>query len=300
MIQVTYRPATTADAAALARLRTAIREESGHGRAAAEADVVREFTEYATPDSVLLAEADGDLVGWAYAEPGGDGSRRFLPGGVLPAHQGRGIGRHLLGWQLDRFGPAGLPMIGCRSTDAATQALLRRFGLHPERTFLWMTRDVALPTLAATTDLTVAAYRPGDEHALWVAHQEGFADHYGFHPTPFEEWADRFPRDKRFRPDLSYAAWDGDELVAFASCYLLSVADEEPRTVVIEQVATRTPWRGRGAAGALLAAVIDAARAAGVPELALNVDGANPTGAVRIYERAGFVEAFRRVQFARP
>jgi ribosomal protein S18 acetylase RimI-like enzyme len=38
----------------------------------------------------------------------------------------------------------------------------------------------------------------------------------------------------------------------------------------------------------------------GVRELALNVDAANPTGAVRLYERVGFVEAYRRVLFGRP
>ncbi|NUO60283.1 MAG: GNAT family N-acetyltransferase [Hamadaea sp.] len=300
MIPVTYRSATMADAAALARLRSVIRETTGHGRPATEQDVIREFTAYATPEAFLLAEVDGDLVGWGFAAPNGDGGRSFLGGGVLPEYQGQGIGRHLLGWQLDQFGPTGLPIVSCRSTDQATQALLRRFGLVLERGFLWMTRDVALPTVPATTDLRIAAYAPGDDHALWVAHQEGFGEHFGFHPTPFEEWADRFPRDERFRPDLSYAAWDGDDLVAFALCYVPSVTPEPAKTVVIEQVATRTPWRGRGAAGALLATVIDAARAAGVPELALNVDGENPTGAIRIYEKAGFVESFRRLQFSRP
>lgn len=297
---VTYRPATMADARALAQLRNAIFEASGHGRAAAEADVVREFTTLAPPETVLLAQVGDDLVGWAYSEPGAVDARRFLPGGVLPQHRGLGIGRHLLAWQLDRFGPVGELVIGCRSTDVATRALLLRSGLVPVREFLWMTRDPEAPTVAAATDLTISGCRPADDHALWVAHQEGFADHFGFVPTPFEDWAEQWPRGPRFRADLSFAAWDGPDLVAFALCYLAGVDADADAPVIIEQVATRPAWRGRGAAGALMAAVVDAARAAEVRQLALNVDAANPTGAVKLYERAGFAAQFRRVQHGRP
>jgi GNAT superfamily N-acetyltransferase len=46
--------------------------------------------------------------------------------------------------------------------------------------------------------------------------------------------------------------------------------------------------RGRGAGTALLRALIDEARAEGVPALSLSVNGTNPSR--RIYERCGFVD----------
>ncbi|NUT37286.1 MAG: GNAT family N-acetyltransferase [Hamadaea sp.] len=299
MTAVTYRPATTADAAALARLRTRISETSGHGRPVTEADVLHEFTTVAPPETVLLAIADDAPVGWAYSAVIAPGGRRFLPGGVLPDFRGQGIGRHLVIWQLDVCGPEGDLVIGCRGTDEQTLRLLRRAGLTPNREFLWMTRDPALPTVPASTDLTVRGYHPGDDHPLWVAHQEAFADHFGFLPSSFEDWAAQWPGGPRFRPDLSFAAWDGDDLVAFALSYRATVSAGEDMPIVIEQVGTRVAWRGRGAAGALLASIVDAAREAGVGQLALNVDAANESGAVKLYERAGFAESFRRVQFGR-
>ena len=52
--------------------------------------------------------------------------------------------------------------------------------------------------------------------------------------------------------------------------------------------------RGRGLASALLARVLAAARDEGYRTASLNVDTANPTGALGVYERAGFVAVYRQ------
>jgi mycothiol synthase len=293
MIDVEFRPAQQSDAAALAQLRTVIYERARHGRAVTEADVTREFTTSRPPKAFLLAESAQGLVGWALcAENESGGTRRALHGGVHPDHRGRGIGRRLLTWQLDQLRPGDEPVTGAPADDGATRALLERFGFQPRRQFIMMSRLTDPATTAPNTDLTVTAYRPEDDHQLWLAHQESFAEHYGFEPSPEEVWLDRFPRDPQFRPELSFVAFDGTQLVGFALTYGTS-------PVIIQQVGTRAAWRGRGAAGALLGAVVDAARATGVPELQLFVDAENSTGAASVYERAGFVERMRRIQYGR-
>jgi hypothetical protein len=47
------------------------------------------------------------------------------------------------------------------------------------------------------------------------------------------------------------------------------------------------PWRGRGIASALLRRAFATFAARELPRVMLNVDAANPTGAVRLYERLG-------------
>jgi mycothiol synthase len=297
MVDTRYRPATGSDTETLARLRTEIFERTGHGRAVTDADVTHEFTVYGPPESVLVAETPQGLVSWAACPENPTGARRFLAGGVHPDHRDAGVGRHLLAWQLNRLGPGDQPTVPTVSTDLPTQALARRFGLVPRRQFLLMSRRTDVPATPAPTDLAVAAYRPDDDRRLWIAHQEAFAGHFGFEPTPLADWAERSPKDPRFRADLSFAAWDGDELVGFALTYRAAVSSSPHAPVVIQQVGTRTAWRKRGAAGALLGAIVDAARAAGVPELQLNVDAQNDTGAITVYERSGFTESFRRIHY---
>ena len=52
--------------------------------------------------------------------------------------------------------------------------------------------------------------------------------------------------------------------------------------------AVRAGYRGQGVGAALLSALIETARAAGVPALSLSVAAANP--ARRLYSRTGFIE----------
>jgi mycothiol synthase len=67
----------------------------------------------------------------------------------------------------------------------------------------------------------------------------------------------------------------------------------------VKVVGTRPAWRGRGLASALLVDVLAAGGAAGKVSARLNVDASNPTGAVAIYQRAGFDVVSEFVSYAR-
>ena len=84
-----------------------------------------------------LAVRDGEPVAFGFVVPGAAAVR--LPGGVLPAAQGLGIGRRLLAWQVAagpcRRSGSGAPRWAVRQPSVAirTAALLAHAGFRPER-----------------------------------------------------------------------------------------------------------------------------------------------------------------------
>jgi mycothiol synthase len=55
----------------------------------------------------------------------------------------------------------------------------------------------------------------------------------------------------------------------------------------VDTLAVRRSWRGRGLGSALLTHAFRELYGRGLRRIALNVDAENPTGATRLYERAG-------------
>jgi mycothiol synthase len=308
--ELTIRPYAPADAAAITNLLNTAELAAG-GRAgwvASEVgDLVDALVADAGKDTRLLHDADGTLVaaGIVGTPPAG-GFRADLLGAVHPEHRGRGIGRELLAWQYERAtlahaarDPRGQwqAEVGVISSDAGARRLFERQGFAVARYFFDMiaptaqARDAALPdglrTVAADDDLAPAVY---------AAHMEAFADHWGWQRREYEPWLTLTFKADSFRPDLSRIAFDGDEIAG----YVLSYTDADPERIYIGQVGTRRPWRGRGLASALLAEVLAGAAAAGFPKVCLGVDAESPTGAVGVYARAGFVEEHSFVAYRKP
>jgi len=249
---------------------------------------------------------DGDqLVGYAMVAAPPDGGHRIdLPGGVHPRRPGQGLGRRLLGWQLDRAAELhraaapGTPWEVHASVlldDRSATRLFERAGLEVAR--YWFTMECATvdpPTvLPVPPGLTVTGYDPARERDLHAAHVEAFADHWGYQARAFPEWAALTVRSGSFRPELSFLAHDGDELAG----YLLSYAAPDDDVYEVGHVGVRRPWRKRGLASALLSRALSAGRKAGYVTAHLGVDAANPTGAVGVYERVGFRPVTRAVTY---
>lgn len=65
----------------------------------------------------------------------------------------------------------------------------------------------------------------------------------------------------------------------------------------VQQVGVRRPWRGRGIGLALLHTVFGELYKLAVPHVGLEVDAQNPSGALRLYERAGMHVQERFTEF---
>lgn len=92
----------------------------------------------------------------------------------------------------------------------------------------------------------------------------------------------------------------GDRIVAFA------ILDVDPESFAargrphgyVHWVGTVRDHRGRGLAPVVLGAVLDALRVAGLESAVLDVDAENPSGALGLYERLGFVRTETSVTVA--
>jgi mycothiol synthase len=146
---------------------------------------------------------------------------------------------------------------------------------------------VEAPAEAAVPDgIDIRPYRhPEDERAVYEAHIEAFADHWEYHREPFEQWREFTVGSRNFDPALWFVAWAGDEIAGYALNYPQRAGD--PGYGYVGTLGVRRPWRRKGLGEALLRRSFAALHARGQRKVRLSVDAENPTGATRLYERAG-------------
>ena len=224
-------------------------------------------------------------------------------GGVHPSYRGRGFGGELLDWAEQTAVPLhderfpGRPLSlssGCLSRNAGAVALHEQRGYQPVRWFHSMTRDLsaAIPAAIIPAGVEISGYAPERaEHALLVRN-ESFRDHWESTETSTQSWA-RFLASPAFRPGLSFLAYEGSEPLGMLISREHDAYNRATghRDLHIALVGTRAAGRKRGIATALLMTAMSAARAEGYDQASLGVDADSLTGAVRLYERAGFTVA---------
>ena len=156
---VTIRPATPADVPALGRLGALlVRTHHDFDRQRFIAATARTEQGYGSflgtqlDDSdrvVLVAERDGEVVGYAYAGlEGPDYMSLRGPAGALydivvdPAHRGHGVGRLLLDAAITALAERGAPrvLLSTAERNDAAQGLFERAGFR--RTMIEMTREI--------------------------------------------------------------------------------------------------------------------------------------------------------------
>lgn len=212
--------------------------------------------------------------------------------GVVPDHRGKGIGSRLLnlleerGRELACKGSGDEPVwlsvsVGQHNTDAA--ALFEQKGFGFARIFWKMGIDLAEepPEVEVPEGFVFEPLRPGGEREAFDASEEAFRDHWDHVPHNYDEWRAWTIERKDFDPGAWLIARAGDEI---AGASFNAIEDDEAWVAVLF---VRRPWRRRGLGLALLRASFREFWKRGVPKAALGVDAENPTGATRLYERAG-------------
>ncbi|MDT9594657.1 GNAT family N-acetyltransferase [Nocardioides zeae] len=234
--------------------------------------------------------------------PGETALTAYATGCTHPERRGEGIGTRLAEAMLDRLRerhhaaptlPAHLHVMGLTS-DEAQGGLLAGIGFAPHRYALTLgvgplgEQDLADPP----TGLRIRAYDPEvDLDALRETHNVVFRDHPGSSPWTPEEWTQWVTGSRSFRPGLSVVAVDAsDAIVGYVQTEEYDAVEEVTgrKEAWIARVGTVREHRGRGLAPLLLRHVLEACRAAGFDRASLEVDSENPSGALGVYERAGF------------
>lgn len=298
------------DARTLAALMTRIEADHPTGFCLADHEVVELMTDL--PGSVFSGAYDGDdLVAYTTVLPGRphDGGQRFtLFGDVDPRRLGEGIGTRMLTRSLEQARSIHAQDAPGRPARYASQALAGRAdqadllqcaGMSPGRHSFLMRAPLSgdVPDLAWPADVTVSAFDPADAEELRDAHNAAFADYPDGSPSDAEFWQAFMIGAAHARHDLSLVARGPDGRVAgyvFAHEYAVPLSQGPGREAYVPFVGTLPAHRGRGLASALLAGVLSRCRQQGYDRATLNVDTANPTGALGIYERAGFEQVYRQ------
>ncbi|NLE22563.1 MAG: GNAT family N-acetyltransferase [Actinobacteria bacterium] len=291
------RQASPADVEAVARVRRAA-ETALHGETDTTVEIVREV--WALPrldlarDVWLLEDALDELVGYGYCWVETPPTMLVAEQTVHPAHRGRGLSELLLllgearAAELARdAGAAGVLDVWANQCDAARLALFERRGFAHIRSFLRLDRELDDPVEPAVwpAGIDVRHFRRSqDEERVHAAGEEAFRDHFRPSTMDLDEWLDfRFVRDD-LDLGLWFVAWDGEEVAGSV------LAFETPVGGYVDELFVRRPWRSRGLGRALLLTVCAELRRRGQPLAYLGVDSENPTGAMRLYGSAGFVQ----------
>ena len=246
-------------------------------------------------DSRLYVTDDGALAAVAFIGlPPPGGSKADLIGGVAPELEGRGLGRTLLTWQLERVAALRATLQPDAEWHAETGDRIReRRRDPPHGAGRWQRGAIRLPDGGAGRAMSRRSTSPRGSASCRIRSRlvprctprtpRRSATTGAYQGRPFDNWAPGTIHSDVFRGDLSRIALDGDQIAAYILAY-----DGVEGSVYIGQVGTRRPWRKRGLASALLSDSVRAAAAAGSRSASLGVDADSPTGAVGVYERLGF------------
>jgi mycothiol synthase len=208
-------------------------------------------------------------------------------GDVHPDLQGRGLGSALLELAEARARELGAGAIrnDVFARDQTAGALLESRGYRPVRRYYEMRielGDEPPPEPEWPEGLAVAPFRDGDGPAFHAALGESFEEEWGHAPLEYEEWRRARIDADDFDPDVWAIVRDGDDVAAVVRCDVFRYGGGW-----VAALGVRKPWRRRGVGLALLQHVFRVFHSRGERSVGLGVDSENPTGATRLYERAG-------------
>jgi GNAT superfamily N-acetyltransferase len=245
----------------------------------------------------FLATEDGRDVGAAIGIGGWHSPDGVARGEVrvVPDARGRGVGSALLaelsGWAR-RLGYSEL-MGPVKEVDRDSLGWVERRGFtevgRNSRLVLDLTA-IAAPVVHAPPGVEIATWaeRPGAERGMYEVAREAYPDVPGEEDAEvqtFGEWLAMDMQGAGDRPEATFVALAGDEVVAYAK---LSLSLARPAVAMHDMTGVKRAWRGRGIAGALKAAEIAWAVESGYERLETDNEERNEP-IRRLNERYGYV-----------
>lgn len=272
------------------------------GEADVTADELRTWLTTPTVDpqhDIRLLERDGRLLGYIDADPIGEDPRRWWSDvKIAPDADAAAVFSQLLRWLEERAGD-GLLRVWTGADDARMLRVFTTHGFTEARHSYRMeiALDAAPHEPTWPEGLTLRTFGPDDERLVFDAQVEVWRDTSDPLDETFEEWQHWMTKRESFDPTLWFLVFDDDELAGFSLC---RQDDTDPSAGYVGVLGVRRPWRQQGLGEALLLHSFAAFRARGYERSTLGVDASSPTGATRLYERAGMTVYRDTVLLDRP
>jgi mycothiol synthase len=271
-----------------------------------EADVTAEdlrlwlTTPYVVVENdIRVLERDGRLIGYADVDP----TREEPPlwwcdVKVDPDADADEVLRELVSWLDERAGEGRL-RVWTSEDDRRITDVLTALGFAPARHSYRMEIDLEGKARESSwpEGIAVRPVRDDEHQRVYDAVVEVWQDTSDPIDETFDEWAHWMIRSETFDPSLWFLALAGDELAGFSLCKRSSI---DPATGYVATLGVRRPWRKQGLGEALLLHSFAAFEQRGWTRGTLGVDASSPTGATRLYERAGMSVYRDTAFFERP
>jgi len=304
---LTLRNATMDDLEAVVKLVYDVCADAGDTSIAYSVEELKEIWE----DPNLILETDtwvvttdtGRVVGYEEFYNGDAHAYLIGDGYVHPDFMGKGIGSAMLRAlgerakeEMQKAEPDLRVFIrnGMGIGDTVAREMHEAEGYTPVR-FSWR-MEINLEEAPQPITLPEGIeLRPFDQEAhaqlVYEAHEEAFSKNWGHAFIPFEEWKRRHIETSEYNPDLWFVLWDGEKVAAYAVNHYKADAGW------VSILGVRPAWRKRGLGLILLNNSFSAFYKRGTKEIGLAVDAASPTGATRLYKRAGMSVASEYVSY---
>lgn len=272
------RAATEDDFEAVFELLSA-RSRAAFGISSEQPAFLRQRWDAPSTDNWVAVES-GALVGYA----GLDENQDFVHAAKDPE-----VGDALIAHVEHHARLRGFPYVAVVAApeDAPLYSAVQRNGYRLDRKIfrMWRLLDDELPEPTWPAGVTVRSYTDADAERVHALLDEQYA---GWDPDyvarGHEGWLTFMTEHEDFDPAMWFLVERDGELVACALHWKESQARGWVKDVVV-----RESERGRGLAKALLHHGFRAYAQRGADRVGLKVDSTNPTGALQLYERLGFV-----------
>jgi len=251
----------------------------------------------------LVADAEGQVVGYALRSAVPGTTQCILDGVVHPAWRRRGIGRSLLQRALERARRAGAGSadVRVRSDEPGAEAFCHVVGLTLARTWLrmWL-QPLRPPGFGFPTGYGWRTFRPHADEALYAqVVNETMAGHWGTGPIAAERVA-QMAAQPDFEPGNHLFALYGREVAGVCSARWVrrTVAGRDLVVAHLGPIGVLEVHRGCGVGRALVALSLWRCRRERIQAAELDVDEANAP-AIHVYRDCGLEPLFRILWYRR-
>jgi mycothiol synthase len=247
---------------------------------------------YQAAENLLIAEAQGDIIGYinTVPEPGID--RVILDYLFAPEYMSGAMPRQLFTRALKRAVKSGVKYIHVEVDTGNTPVndLVAHQGFHEVTRYCVLQIDVSEKEVEPGNrdDAVVCCMGEGDGELLVEIQNKCFADHWGYEPVNSESitwWLDFWQNSSE---DILFA-WDGDKVVGY--CWTVEKYGSEPSTGkrmgCIFMLGVDDNYRTTGLGRRLLSEGLDLLKRRGCEVVTITVDSRNTT-ALNLYKSTGF------------